>query len=530
MRAWLRQHAELVGLSAELTVALNALGGCKKQLGEFQERLSAELLNAEVAATGEVSLSLQLQSGQRHVEKVESAFRERDRLEVELARTKRDLVQSESELVTAEVELNGWRMDWADALLPLQLDANALPEQAEAVLANLDELFRNLDLAEGYRTRIWGIDETAKEFTQAARDACSVFAPDLVDLPVEQIVPTLNQRLSAGKEARQNAESLADRLAGEERSLREAELDLDSSRATLNVLREEAACETLAELAGAITKSGRKKALESDVKDLETQLAPLCAGRSLDEFVADAEGEDADRLPAMIDELGGRITSLREERDEAIKARERELGILKQYDGAAAAAEKAEERQFVLSRLEDDVHEYTVAIVASRLLRRAVERYREKAQGPVLSTASGYFRKLTRDAFVGLRSDFDESGQEVLVGVRPGGAPLRVEAMSEGTRDQLYLALRLGTLEHWFERHEPIPFVIDDVLLAFDDGRASAALATLVDLSKRTQVLLFTHHEHLVSLVRNVVAADDSEPRVNIVTEWHSDLKGIANA
>jgi uncharacterized protein YhaN len=524
MRAWLRKHAELVELAVNLSSASDSLADDKERVGILRERLSTELSRRGVEAPSEASLEQLLQTGQSHVEEVESARREREKLEAERVRLGNELTQSEKDLATAEEDVNEWRKNWAEALIPLQLDAEALPEQAEAVLTNLDELFRNLDVAEGYRTRMWGIDETAKEFTQAARDACTTVAPDLMGLRVEEIVSTINTRLSGGKETRHKAESLTDRLATEEQVIDEADRELVKSKAALDVLNEEAACGGLSELPAAIEKSTRKKSLESNIDDLQSQIAPLCGGRTLEEFVADAESENVDQLAIKIDQLDVQITSLREQRDDAIAGKERETGILKQFAGEAAAAEKADDRQFLLSQLEDDAREYAVTMVASRLLQRAVERYSEKAQGPVLSISSEYFRKLTCEAFQGLRADYDESGQEVLVGARPNGATLRVQAMSEGARDQLYLALRLGTLDYWFERHEPVPFIVDDVLLTFDDSRASAALVTLIELSKRTQVLLFTHHEHLVSLVRDV-AADGSEPNANIITGWQHAIQ-----
>ncbi len=93
--------------------------------------------------------------------------------------------------------------------------------------------------------------------------------------------------------------------------------------------------------------------------------------------------------------------------------------------------------------------------------------------------------------------------------------------MSEGSRDQLYLALRLATIEHWFDHHEPVPFIVDDVLLSFDDARAEATLRTLIELSTRTQVLFFTHHEHLVSLAKRVSDSRGGESSVNVVTAWN---------
>jgi hypothetical protein len=53
-----------------------------------------------------------------------------------------------------------------------------------------------------------------------------------------------------------------------------------------------------------------------------------------------------------------------------------------------------------------------------------------------------------------------------------------------------------------------MPLVVDDILVNFDNARALAALRALADLSKRTQVLFFTHHDHLVDLARSALGDD----------------------
>jgi uncharacterized protein YhaN len=62
------------------------------------------------------------------------------------------------------------------------------------------------------------------------------------------------------------------------------------------------------------------------------------------------------------------------------------------------------------------------------------------------------------------------------------------------------LALRLAGLETYLEKSEPLPFVVDDILIMFDNDRAAATLKVLAELSRRTQVIFFTHHRHLVAL------------------------------
>jgi uncharacterized protein YhaN len=169
-------------------------------------------------------------------------------------------------------------------------------------------------------------------------------------------------------------------------------------------------------------------------------------------------------------------------------------------DGSSRAAEAQARAESLLAGIRNDAEQYVRLRLASTVLQRTTERYRQKNQGPVLDSASRLFGEVTLGSFCGLRADFDEKGGAVLVGVRPNGQTLGVEGMSDGTRDQLYLALRLASLETYLAEKEPLPFIVDDILIMFDDDRAVAALRALARLSKKTQVIFFTHHEHLVDL------------------------------
>jgi uncharacterized protein YhaN len=140
--------------------------------------------------------------------------------------------------------------------------------------------------------------------------------------------------------------------------------------------------------------------------------------------------------------------------------------------------------------------------MCSSILNQEIERYRSKNQGPLIRRASQLFSALTLQSFSGLTTDFNDKDEPVLVGIRPTGEKIGVSGMSDGTRDQLYLALRVASLEKYLDANEPMPFIVDDILIRFDDDRATAALNILADLSKKTQVLFLTHHARLVELVK----------------------------
>jgi len=199
--------------------------------------------------------------------------------------------------------------------------------------------------------------------------------------------------------------------------------------------------------------------------------------------------------------LEDRIRELDEARQ---TARERLGRLRKELDeiggGSEAIACRSELLQ-VEAELEADVREYARVRAAAYLLGEAIERFQSRNQGPMLMTAGAMFARLTCGSFDGLTIDHDSAGGSSLVGRRAGShVEVPISGMSEGTADQLYLALRLAYLAEWLTHHEPLPLIVDDVLIKFDDARAAATLEVLAEFSRRTQVILFTHHEHLIEL------------------------------
>ena len=182
---------------------------------------------------------------------------------------------------------------------------------------------------------------------------------------------------------------------------------------------------------------------------------------------------------------------------------------LEKMNGSADAALLEEEAQSLLASISDDTERYARLKIAEVILSRGIEQYRIKNQGPLLHRAGEIFSRLTLRSFTGLMTDFDGGDETVLVGVRPdGGERVLVTGMSDGTADQLYLALRLASLERYFENHPQVPFILDDILVNFDNERAAASLEVLAGLSRHTQVIFFTHHRHIVEIARDNL--DDS--------------------
>ena len=176
---------------------------------------------------------------------------------------------------------------------------------------------------------------------------------------------------------------------------------------------------------------------------------------------------------------------------------------LAQLDGSGDVALLTEELARKRSLLATEVDRYLPLVYARHLLNAAVSRFEKDNQPEMIATVSRLLGQMTGGKYI----EFDRSGggkQNVLVR-RADGVERTPDQLSTGTREQLYLAIRLAYVLHYCDQNQPLPIVIDDVLVNFDEARTRQTLTALVDVSRSAQVLFFTCHPHMVRLAREVV-------------------------
>ncbi|MFC1896412.1 ATP-binding protein, partial [Thermodesulfobacteriota bacterium] len=354
--------------------------------------------------------------------------------------------------------------------------------------------------------RIDGIGGDAIEFARKVNSYAKAVAGDMVDRTAQEAAIELLNRLKRSRDALSQQQALTKQAAQEHRRFDQAQARTKEIGAKLNSMCQEAGCKDYSELPEAERRSERRRRIEADLGNLDDRLRGLSSGATVDEFVDEAMAVDPDGIANEMARLEQAIQSLNQEKSLLDRTIGKEQNELSKMDGSAKAAELEEEIQILLAGLESNVEQYARLRIAASLLSRAIEIYRDRNQGPVLSRASTLFKQITRGSFDGIRTEFGEGDRPFLVGLRQAnGEIVAVEGMSDGTADQLYLSLRLAALEHYLATNEAVPFILDDIMIRFDDDRAAAALATLAQLSLRTQVILFTHHSRLVELAEKHV-------------------------
>ena len=446
-----------------------------------------------------------LEIAEELVETTDQTIRQRERLGNEIDTLTGDLRALDDQHHAAGSDLETWFGDWTRSIVEFARGQDLSPAEANALLEKLLDMFAKYDDGQKLHGRIKALEQQIESFRVDVGDLIAQIAPELTQMASDQAVVRVNSLLQVTRSEKTRQRQLEEQLLHSQQEVREARAGIDGASELLDALCVEAGCDQPQQLEAIERRSNDYKRLRTEVADLERELCTEGDGATLEALEKEVEGVDVDELPGLIQALSESIANpLEPKQVEMANRKGRQEKALEYMDGGDRAAQLAVQVQGVVAAVRGDVEQYTRLRFASYLLRREIERYREENQGPLLKRAGEFFATLTGASFVSLRTDFDTRDEPILTGARPNGEQVGVEGMSSGTRDQLYLALRLASLEQYTRNSEPMPFIVDDILVDFDDQRAEAALRSLCDLADESQVIMFTHHARVVEQARGL--------------------------
>ena len=396
---------------------------------------------------------------------------------------------------------------WADAAdlvgLP-RLSATAAWRTQAQVLQEVESV--QADLAE------------AQSRESQARNAWDGFMADAVELlrrhgavddaqpgspaNVEQGLAELVGRLGEAAKAAARRTAYSEQIDEKQIALETAQRDMERARETLQRLAEAHsldlgdAFDLLAERA---ERAADPLARESEaLRDIDLGLDP---GSDSSDVVNRLDGQGQ----VAVDQACHEARATHQEacdaadgvREEQTLARKR-LAELEAAAGAADAEAALASSQAEVVRLTE---EWAVLALQRQMLSDVLEKLGSDDTRPLLTHAGQILDRLTGGRWVALRAEEEGASRKMFV-VRADADRFSTSELSEGTADQVYLSLRLAAVaelhsESVASGQHALPLVLDDVLMSFDDVRASDALEVLHDLAPGLQVIVFTHHMHV---------------------------------
>jgi uncharacterized protein YhaN len=422
--------------------------------------------------------------------------------EARRAAAEKTLTEAQAGQRDAAAALEAWRTDWVPARAALGRPADEDPDVTADMLSVLDDLAQTQAELAGLDERVAGMRRESEAFATRVRDLVQRAAPDLAEADTFAMASNLRKRLQQARAALRDRERLTEELGTASETAEAADRDLADAQAEqaavlllIGAPDPAAAAVRLALAAERATQAAALAEAEGRLRQAG-DLLPLATLR------AEVAAVPADEITQRIDHAVQRRQAAQAAAQEAAA----QASALHQQITAAAADTSvlaaAADQQAAAASLGRVLEDALVYHLAAEMLDRALKAKEQSTDNAALRRIGTLFSRLTAGAYTRVLSAPDDAGTlrlELEQRAWPNERQTAAE-LSEGTRDQLFLALRLAAIEAQARAAPPLPFLGDDILQTFDDDRAVAALDVLREVSETVQVILLTHHRHVLDL------------------------------
>lgn len=175
--------------------------------------------------------------------------------------------------------------------------------------------------------------------------------------------------------------------------------------------------------------------------------------------------------------------------------------------------------------IKDNYNQWLEYAFAKEVLERAKKQYEENSQPQIVQIASAFFNKITDNAWQSIKVNLDDRSVNVL---DENGKLLQAEMLSQGAKEQLYLSLRLAHIKNRSLTKRPLPILMDDILVNFDERRMKNTAEVLklmvqknpqeplqenlqenqlepLSTHNNQQILYYTCHERTAQILQEII-------------------------
>jgi uncharacterized protein YhaN len=419
-----------------------------------------------------------------------------------------------------EARIAAWEERWIEASAALGLRIGVTIVEAKAALGLLEKLPRAIEEHTRARRKLDDLRSTISGFAEPALGLTGQLAPDLDALGPDEAIARLAERLRDARAAFVKREGILSRLTDASISRTVATSVIEATEARLAELRVLSGLGPDDDLRDFHARLSRLAQISLDLQQARSELAEQAHGESEDELRAALIHFDPDAVAAERADLAREQKFIEDERLELYAQWHTMIRQRDQLQTGSGAELALQRRMLAEGDMANLTRDWLVLKLAATLVAKATARHRAGHHVPLIERAGSLFAALTDGSFAGLVTEEDSKGRERLVGRRPDDTTVAIGrtgsggiddetpgGMSEGTLDQLYLAMRLAHLEDFARTSEPAPFIGDDLFMTFDDTRTSLGLKALADCSHLIQPIIFTHHARVVDIARFTLGA-----------------------
>lgn len=499
---WQRSFDTWLEIRTKLTTSQSRLQRLSEQTAEFETLLAAHSIDDSEDSTAESSINQQLAMIRQRSDETKAAALERRQIEKSLPADQNALQSLDKEMSQLDEQQEAWTDEWSNLLAEYGFPADWSVRIASKILQGLYDARQDYEKSQTLAKQAEVLQEDIAQFQEAARKVCLEISPGLCGFPLTDMVSRLSERLSQATQAERDQTSLRRDEQRFTQQLETCQQEVAEFTNAINLLLKAAGISTTDEFQVVAQQALRQQELLAERTALTRDLKRTAGVEDFDLFLRELEDSDTDTLPLKLAEAQRAHREIELRRDEALRLETEARNAWQSMDGISKAAALQLEQEGSYAQLGSAVDRFAPLVLAQTMLKRAVERFEKDHQPAMLAEVGKLLSRMTAGRYIGIRRRLDEAGT---MQVEQQNGKLKTPSqLSTGTREQLYLAIRLAYVQHYCHESEPLPLIMDDILVNFDEQRAQNTLEVLFDLPSSIQILFLTCHDHMAKTVEKM--------------------------
>lgn len=427
---------------------------------------------------------------------------EKDRSEKHLEDSRGRLLKARQESEEAAHDLQEEQSRWRSWATDHGFPEEVRPEAFEAIFQAVERAREAAQKVADLRLRLKEAETylaEAKARIASLLEACGLAATD--DEPDVGALDTLRRALADALEVQRTRRELENSLAASQEHTAHLAALLQDKERELQHLRQQAG-------AGDEEEFRRLAALHQDWREClrrkeQSEIALLnIAGNpaAQESLMEELRQTDSLAVETEKEELTTRLAVLSESVPRALQEVGR-LGLeLSQMAQDEKLGDLLQEQSICEEQLQEAMRRWAVLAVSRHLVESACSVYERERQPQVIREAGRFLGSMTGDRYRLVSPPGEQTIQLEDTSLKRKGEI----HWSDGLADQVYLAVRLG-LAREFSRHaEPLPVILDDVLVKFDPRRRRGAARVILEFAREQQVFLFTCHPEFQKIIASL--------------------------
>ena len=214
-------------------------------------------------------------------------------------------------------------------------------------------------------------------------------------------------------------------------------------------------------------------------------------GAFYDRFVESVGSSSQEENQQKMEEVSEMISELNAKKDRLLQVIGETRTRIDQLISDDDLSKKQIELELGRQKMKKYAREWAENKIALHMLRRGKRKYEKERQPSVIRAAEKMFIQITQGNYTRIFRPLESDDIFIVDGNERAKGILE---MSRGTREQLYLAMRFGLIEEYEARSEPLPIIMDDVFVNFDDDRNDQMIDRVKHFAESRQVIVLTCH------------------------------------